>query len=64
VRGSLGSGAAPVRGGTVLDGEGFRRKTTVAGSVIYAFMWRKQFSGLRAFTYGKQNSQGREHWVG
>jgi hypothetical protein len=45
VRGSLGSGAAPVRGGTVLDGEGFRRKTTVAGSVIYAFMWRKQLSG-------------------
>jgi hypothetical protein len=60
----MGSGMVPVRGRTVLDGEGLKRKTTVAGSVTDAFMWRKQLSGLHAFAYEKQNSQGCKHGVG
>jgi hypothetical protein len=45
VRGSLRSGATQVRGGTVLEYEGLRRKTIVVGSVTDAFMWRNNFLG-------------------
>jgi hypothetical protein len=48
----------------MLDDEGLRRKTTVASSVIHAFMWRKQLSRLCAFTYGRRNSPRVWAWGG
>jgi hypothetical protein len=53
---SLGSGAVSMRGATVLDGEGLKMKTTLAGSVIDACMWRKHLSRMHAFVHGRRNS--------